>query len=88
VWRRAVLALLRAAEALKPVLARVMPGRFGMPGALRAGEGPNGWGAEEYGRKEKSSQVNLRRSKDLRGGFFWRSCTGSISPGSAPSFLE
>ena len=45
-----MLALLRAAEALKPVLARVMLGRFGMPGALRAGEGPNGWGADRGGR--------------------------------------
>ncbi len=42
IWRPAVLALLRAAEALKPVLARVGLARFGVPGALGAGEGPNG----------------------------------------------
>jgi len=44
--RPSVLALLRAVEALKLVLARVVLGRTGLPCALRAGEGPNGWGAE------------------------------------------
>ena len=62
-----MLALLRAVEALKPVLARVVLARTELLGALRAGEGSNGWGAEEYSRKEPVRwltplQVALRNS--------------------------
>jgi|GEM_PF-340910 len=42
--RPSVLASLRTAEALKPVLPRVVLAHTWLPGALRAGEGPNGWG--------------------------------------------
>jgi len=78
-WRPAVLALLRAAEALKPVLARVRLGRFGMPGALRAGEGPNGWGAVEYREKSASLQVNSELARALRRAYFHRSCTEQLA---------
>jgi len=77
--RSAVLALLRAAEALKPVLARVVLARTGLPGALRAGEGPNGCGAEKYGRKKEHSQVNPIAKKQRRGVFLRRSCTAHLA---------
>jgi len=41
--RPSALASLRAIEALKPVLPRVVLAHTWLPGALRAGEGPNGW---------------------------------------------
>ena len=74
-----MLASLRAVEALKPVLALLPFARAWLPGALRAAEGPNGWGAEEYSRKEENSQVNLGVERALRQAFLCRSCTEQLA---------
>jgi len=80
-----VLASLRAVEALKPVLARVVLARAWLPGALRAAEGPNGWG-ENRGRSE--TQGNVLASTGRRSSTSSSLSVQTLAPGSAPSFFE
>mgnify|MGYP007080175185 CR=1 FL=1 len=83
--RPSVLASLRAVEALKPVLARDA-GSHVAALALRAGEGPNGWG-ENRGRYETQANTftpTLRRSLtsiSLRAQIFARVDAGLLRRG-------